>query len=106
MAGQSAILVVDDDSDIRDALCMLLEQDGYRVSGAATPEEAMGLAVDARFDVVCCDLHLAQGGGGLEFAAALRERMPNARILALTGDTSDDAHARAAAAGFAAVLVK
>lgn len=101
-----AILVIDDDADVRDALGLLLEQDGYRVGAAATPEQAMELAAAAGFDVVCCDLHLAQGGSGFEAAAALRRRLPNARFLALTGDASDGAQVRAAAAGFAALLMK
>lgn len=106
MAERGAILLIDDDADVRDALGTLLEQDGYRVSAAATPEQAMELAATACFDVVCCDLHLAQGGSGFEAAATLRQRLPNARFLALTGDASDGARVRAAAAGFVALLMK
>jgi CheY-like chemotaxis protein len=35
------VLVVDDDPDIRDALCELLEDEGYRVVSAANGSEAL-----------------------------------------------------------------
>src|SRR6266516_3650381 len=36
------VLVVDDDQDIRDALCELLEDEGYRAVAAANGAEALG----------------------------------------------------------------
>ena len=101
-----AILVIDDDADIRDVLCVLLEQDGYRSRGAGTAADALQCARVARFDVVCCDLHLAQEWEGYKLPATLRPWLPGARFLALTGDVSAAVVARAAQAGFAAVLVK
>ena len=35
------VLVVDDDADIRDALCELLEDEGYRAISAANGQEAL-----------------------------------------------------------------
>ena len=43
-AGQqprSCILIVEDDSDLRDSLADLLTEEGYRVAGAANGQEAM-----------------------------------------------------------------
>jgi CheY-like chemotaxis protein len=39
----SFILVVDDDKDIRDTLCELLEEEGYRAVGASNGKEALDL---------------------------------------------------------------
>ena len=37
------VLVVDDDVDIRDAICLILEHKGYKAVGAANGQEALGL---------------------------------------------------------------
>ena len=105
MAAKPAVLVIDDDDDVRATLCVLLEQDGYQASAAASGEEALQQAGETRFDVVCCDLHLADGMDGYALAATLRSRLPEARFLALTGDASARL-GELTGPGFAAVLVK
>jgi two-component system OmpR family response regulator len=53
------ILVVDDDSDIRRIAALALERlGGFRVTLAATGEEALGLAADAPPDLVLLDVSM------------------------------------------------
>src|ERR1700694_4479363 len=54
------VLVADDQTDIRDALRLLLRREGYEIHGAASPTEALA-AVEAReFDAVLMDLNYAR----------------------------------------------
>lgn len=65
------ILVVDDHSIVREGMRHVLEQDGARVSEAATGEEALAKASAERFDVLLIDISLP-GRGGLETISDLR----------------------------------
>src|SRR6202790_1550605 len=54
------VLVADDQSDIRDALRLLLRREGYEIHGASSPTEALA-AIEAReFDAVLMDLNYAR----------------------------------------------
>src|SRR2546429_3686558 len=51
------VLIADDQSDIRDALRLLLKREGYETQGASSPTEALA-AIEAReFDAVLMDLN-------------------------------------------------
>jgi DNA-binding NtrC family response regulator len=51
------VLIADDQSDIRDALRLLLKREGYETQGASSPAEALS-AIEAReFDAVLMDLN-------------------------------------------------
>src|ERR1700744_2141258 len=51
------VLIADDQSDIRDALRLLLKREGYETQGAQSPAEALA-AIEAReFDAVLIDLN-------------------------------------------------
>ena len=57
VAGEAAtVLVVDDDSTVRDLMTRLLEKLGYRVVVAAAGEEAMQLARETRPNVITLDV--------------------------------------------------
>ena len=66
------ILVVDDESDIRDLLSLLLKNGGYEPVACATTDEAKGrLAVDS-FDLVITDLMMGAGPGGMSLLRHVR----------------------------------
>lgn len=48
MTARPTVLVVDDDRDIRESLCEVLEQEGYRVVSAGNGLEALGYLESAR----------------------------------------------------------
>jgi CheY-like chemotaxis protein len=43
VAAKSRVLVVEDDADLRQAICQILEEEGYRVRTASNGQEALGI---------------------------------------------------------------
>jgi len=80
------ILLVEDDSLLRHAFLLLLEDAGYRISEAGTAGEAIAAAMSDTPDLVLLDLGLPDGNG-LDVCRTLRQReaMRAIPIIALTG---------------------
>jgi len=57
------ILIVDDETEIRESLQTILSEEGYLVTTAATAGEAMTLLRDAPYDVVLLDIWLPDRDG-------------------------------------------
>jgi CheY-like chemotaxis protein len=71
MHGREAILVVDDDCDVRDSLKALLELDGHQTVTASCAQEA--IAAIAAHQPICVILDLLMPGvGGAELARRIR----------------------------------
>jgi len=70
------VLVADDQSDIREALRLLLRREGYEIHGAASPSEALAALEAREFDAVLMDLNYARdttsGQEGLDCCRAFR----------------------------------
>ena len=105
--GGARVLVVDDDADSRDTLCLLLQLQGATVRTAGSVGEALQ-ALDGEggpFDVVLSDIGLpSEDGFGL--LARLQQRPRPPRAVALTGFASAEHRERALAAGFADHVAK
>jgi len=80
----SAILIVDDEPNIRRLLASLLEAEGYTTRAAATGEEGLAAVADQEPDVVLLDLALP-GASGLEVLASLRESHPALPVVMMSG---------------------
>lgn len=80
------VLVVEDDSSLRLALCDNLEDEGYAVLAAATLAAA---ELGRPFDVVVLDLMLPDGDG-YALCRELRRGGSTARVLMLTARTLED----------------
>lgn len=101
------MLVVEDNRDVADAMRILFEHNGYRVSSATTVAEAVRIGVHDPPEVVLLDVSLHAGEDGLEIIARWKERgaaLP--RIFALTGHADEATRERCSAAGCEAVLLK
>jgi two-component system, sensor histidine kinase len=84
------ILLVDDDTGVRNATAMLLRVEGFEVLCAASLGEVdEALRQDPRIDLVIADYHLQQGETGIEAIAAARS-FAGERVGAVlvSGDTS------------------
>jgi DNA-binding response OmpR family regulator len=68
------LLLVDDDSLLRRSLAFNLERSGYRVSTAATAEDALAMAARERPDLVILDIGLP-GMDGLDALRHFRDRL-------------------------------
>lgn len=101
------MLLVEDSADVTDALRILFEHHGYRVSTAASVAEAVQIGVHDTPDVVLLDISLERGEDGLDLLARWREcGIVGPRVIALTGHADDDTRKRCAAAGCEDVLLK
>jgi CheY-like chemotaxis protein len=101
------VLVVDDESDTRATLRVMLNVWGHRVCEAATADQALELAGSFQPDVVLLDLVLP-GLDGLDLAVQLR-RLPGLErtaMVALTGHPSEDKRQQAYESGVRHFLVK
>ena len=79
----STILVVDDESDVRDTLAELLVADGCDVAAAGSGEEALDLIRSRLFDAVIADLRMP-GMDGLELLRQIKEHDPAIEVIVMT----------------------
>ena len=97
-----AILIVEDDSTVREMLEMLFEGEGHRTAAVAGAREALALAARGALlpDVIIADYNLPGDltgtGTVLRLRELLRRELP---AIILTGDISSDTSRRIADAG-------
>ncbi len=58
-----AVLIIEDEADIRNFALRVLELEGYHVLGAETAEEGMRLVTEGRIGLVLLDLRLPRRDG-------------------------------------------
>jgi signal transduction histidine kinase len=101
--GSETILIVDDDSDVREIMSSVLSDLGYRVKEVANGESALKLLSDDRPDLLVLDFGMP-GANGAEVAVSARELNADLRILFVSGYSDTSAIERAV--GKAALLRK
>jgi CheY-like chemotaxis protein len=89
--GSAAILVVEDDDDVRAVAVTILRDLGYQVLTAADGAEALRLfdAHAASVELLLIDVMLPGGLKGDEVAHQLRAKRPGLRTLFMTGYTDN-----------------
>lgn len=87
----SVVLVVEDDSAIRDVMREELESQGLRVLGASSGEESLMILETRAVDVVIMDLRMP-GMNGVETSIAIKHRFPSLPIILCT--VCDESHVR------------
>ncbi len=90
-AAPQAVLVVDDESSVRETLVAQLGHFGSRVDSAANVIEAQRLLSENEYDALIFDIRMP-GGTGLELHDWLREGKPRLahRVVFMTGDFVND----------------
>ncbi len=78
------VLVVDDDSNVRKSMTMLLSASGYEVSTAEDGFDALLQLRRAAPDVIISDLNMPQMSG-FEFLSVVRRRFPEIPVVAVSG---------------------
>ncbi len=89
-AGSGTVLVVEDQREVRRLACASLKRSGYTVIEAANGSEAMTLAGNhpGKIDLLVTDV-VMPGMGGREVAEKLRARLPDLKVLFISGYTDD-----------------
>ncbi len=84
--GSEAILLVEDEPSVRDLVRHVLAGHGYRVTMAASGEEALALAHPGTLaiDLLLTDA-VMPGTSGPALAASLRQRYPALRVMLRSG---------------------
>jgi CheY-like chemotaxis protein len=101
------ILVVDDNRDVADSCCMLIELCGHQVRSAYTGAEALALAESFRPHMIATDIGLPDIDG-YEFARKIRacDWAASVVLVAITGWGEEEHRRQSHAAGFNHHLTK
>jgi DNA-binding response OmpR family regulator len=83
------ILVIDDQSDVRAMISIVLRVNHFEIVEAASGAAALKAFEDSRFDLAIVDIFL-QGTNGFDVIRMMRERIPNLPIVAISGMTALD----------------
>lgn len=106
-----AVLVIDDDENVRMLARWILERLGCRVAVAGSADSGIAQYREAlerreRFDAVVTDLTLPGAAGGSEILASLRAIDPEVVAFVMSGDDDDPRMRDWAAHGFAGAIAK
>jgi len=82
-----SILIVDDESSIREVLSSLLQEAGYRTLDAGTAEEGLELMDADAISVAMVDLKLP-GMSGIDLLAEIKRRSPSTEVIIMTSYAS------------------
>src|SRR5260370_3006005 len=80
-------LVIDDEQPVRDFVCTVLSNDGWRVSGAASAEEAFAMLDESNWAIVGCDVMLGDADG-FSVLRRFKEELPRTKVVLMTGHGS------------------
>lgn len=78
-----AILVVDDDADMRDLAYDMLKDRGHQVTTAGSGQEALRLLAEEDYAVVLTDLRM-KGMEGLELLIQIKQTYPDINVILMT----------------------
>jgi two-component system CheB/CheR fusion protein len=91
--GQAAVLIVEDDSELREMLGLLLASNGYHVTLAADGSESVSLVRcgAVRPDIIVADYNLPNGPSGLEAVKMLHAELDSdTPAIILSGDIATE----------------
>jgi DNA-binding NtrC family response regulator len=94
MDEQIKILLVDDEEPSREALLILLQRAGYRLTGCGSGNEALELLASDSFDLVITDLFLPDLTG-IDILKKVKELSPVMEVILITGHASAESAVRA-----------
>jgi DNA-binding NtrC family response regulator len=100
-----SVLVVDDETIVRESLGGWFSEDGYRVVTASSGREALKLAAEGGFQLAILDIKMP-GMDGLELQGRLAQVAPDLTIIVMTAYASVDTAVRALKQGAYDYIVK
>src|SRR3954464_2453964 len=78
-----SVLIIDDESAIRESLQTLLEMENYSVHTAASGEEGLSAIAETPYDLVLLDIGLPDRSG-LDVLSDIRDRDPQMPVIMIT----------------------
>ncbi len=103
--GALSILVVDDETIVRESLGAWLREDGHKVETAETARQALRMVADGHYDLALIDIKMPNMDG-LELQARLAEAAPDLTVVIMTAYASVDTAVRALKSGAYDYIVK
>lgn len=100
-----ALLIVDDDEQLRRLCKITLEQSGHLISEAENGKEALAAVTKTSFDLIVLDLSMPDMDG-FEFLKAVRVESPKLKIIVISGFLGGTMLKAAKLFGAAATLAK
>src|SRR3546814_5554812 len=80
------VLIVDDETDIRDLVAGVLEDEGYQTRGAANSDEALAALSERRPSLVLLDVWLYGSKlDGLDLLVEMKRRDPTLPVVVISG---------------------
>lgn len=108
--GHARIVLIEDDPESREALQMLLEEEGADVVAVADAEEGAETAIRLMPDAVICDIDLPMMDGFYLIQRLrdyeIRGNLPPSVAIALTGHDGDEYRLRSIGEGFQHFMTK
>jgi DNA-binding response OmpR family regulator len=83
------ILVIDDQSDVRTMISIVLRINHFEIVEAANGDAGLKEFENSKFDLAIVDIFL-QGTNGFDVISMMRERVPDLPIVAISGMTTLD----------------
>ena len=83
------ILIIEDETSVRDMLGVYFQKHGFEVILAATTQEGFRHAMDSSVEVVLSDIALSDGDG-LDLLTEIKAKKPELPIIIMTGMGQDD----------------
>lgn len=103
---QRQVLVVDDDSIIRETLRILLRSNGFDVVGEASDGiKAMQMLRKHKPDIVLLDISMP-GASGLDVLEEIRSELPEVNVVMISGEAKSDIVKKAIEGGAIGYIVK
>jgi DNA-binding NtrC family response regulator len=83
------VLVIDDQSDVRTMISIVLRIHHFEIVEAASAEAAIKAFQQSSFDLAIVDIFL-QGSNGSDLIGTMREQAPDLPVVAISGMTALD----------------
>jgi len=107
LSDRSRVLVADDDLASAELLTYFLESNGFEVSTAPDGNRALEMGTSGDYQLVILDVHMPMYDG-IELLQFLRKRhvLHPIKVIALTGDLSDETREALAGGGIDSFMTK
>lgn len=87
---QPAVLIAEDETEMRALLALYTSRAGYRPMPVGTPDEALVLLeTDPAIALIFSDVHMPDTDSGISFIRTARRRWPHVPLVVITGFPED-----------------